>query len=66
MSVTAYAFPFAWNKAPFYVDALPGKDGSDWSYTPNASQAIVLSPYWWARFAADQRRLGRAAFATPA
>jgi len=52
-------------KCPWYVSATPGDGGVDWAYTGNRSEAIVLSPYWQKRFAADMRRVGDVANFTP-
>ena len=41
----------------FYVQDLKGKVG-DWGYTTDTKQAIPLTPYWQARFAADCRYAG--------
>ena len=48
----------------FYVANLKGRVG-DWGYTTNYKQAIVLSPYWQRRFAADCKAVGVTAQFTP-
>jgi hypothetical protein len=50
-----------WNKVTreiYWVAQIAGHTGRDWGYTTHASQAIELSDYWQARFAADCRYVG--------
>jgi len=47
-----------------YVANLKGLIG-DWGYTTDYKHAIVLSPYWQRRFAADCRAVGATARFTP-
>lgn len=39
-------------------NGLPGREGKDWGWTANVSEAMTLTPYWQRRFKADQRRCG--------
>jgi hypothetical protein len=57
--------------APVWVSQVPGEGGADWGYTTRekghngCDVAKPLSKYWWQRFAKDQARVGRCAFAVP-
>lgn len=59
------SFGHAWRVTPWgarkYIgspNGLPGREGVDWGWTDNASEAMILTPYWQRRFKADQRRCG--------
>ena len=45
----------------YWVAQVKGDGGVDWGYTTSSAEAIKLSPYWQARFKADQRYCGREA-----
>ena len=59
------------NDGPFFASQLPNTNElgirtrackADWGYSKKKEHAIELSEYWFRRFAAYQRKLGRVAY----
>jgi len=69
MTGQVLAYVYANDHSIMYVSQVPGEGGADWGYTTRKEGhggydvAKPLSRYWWQRFAKDQARIGRCAFA---